>query len=418
MSLFLALALNAAVAQQPPTPPIEPVPAVEPVPDVDVEIDITLEDEVDRVVEEALEDALEGLAEGEIELSRASRLLADQRVEVKGSANDLFVLAQDARLRAPVGDNAFVLAQDVSVDAPLSGDAYAMGESIEFDAPVAGDIYAMGGRIEILEGAAVNGNVNLMAGEVVIRAPIAGDVSIQAGRVELAAPIAGDLTLEVGEVVVEGDAAVAGSLDYAAPESNAALEQVTLGDVTYTVQEIEPEGVDTAVAEIEVQEEEGSSILVDTLWWGGMRGWGFFTKLLVGFVLLAIGGRPLANIGREIAANPGKSLGIGFIAACVLPVASTVAIVTVVPFPLGLLGFAALGILAYVGQIFAAQAVGDFLLKRVQPDAVGSPYLSLAVGLVPLIALCALPWLGNLAWLGFTCAGIGGLWSVTRGARA
>ncbi len=404
MSLLLALTLSPALAQEVPTPPAPPAP---------------VEDAVEEAVEEA-EDAVEAAVEeaedAEDTVHRAARMLADQRVEVKGGANDLFVLAQDARLRAPVDDNAFVLAQDVSIDAPMSGDVYAMGESVEIDAPVVGDVYAMGGRVEILEGGAVSGNVIVAAGEVVLRAPIAGDVSIQSGHVELAAPIAGDVELEVGEVVVGSGATIAGSLDYASPQRNAELERRVSGDVTHTIKEVEPEEFDTALEDLHVEEEE-SSILADTLWWGGMRGWGFLTKLLVGFVLLVVGGNRMASVGRQVAANPGKSLGIGFIAACVLPMASFVAIATVVPFPLGLLGFATFGILAYVGQIFAAQAVGDFLLKRFQPDAIGSPYLSLAIGLVPLIALCALPWLGNLAWLAFTCAGIGGLWSVLRGAE-
>ena len=116
-----------------------------------------------------------------------------------------------------------------------------------------------------------------------------------------------------------------------------------------------------------------------------------------------------AGVGRELADRPGASLGLGFVAACVLPVASTLALVTIVPFPLGILGWTAFFVLLYVAQLFAAQAVGDAILKRARPEAVGSPYVSLAVGLVPLVLLVAVPWVGSLAWVLATLAGLGAL---------
>jgi len=334
---------------------------------------------------------------------------ADQRVVIEEPASDLFLMGQDVSLRGGVGDNAFVLAQSLDVTSPVAGDLFAMGEDLVIADVITGDVYAMGETVRIKPGARVLGSLTIAAGELIIEGPIAGDVSGQVGRVVLAAPIAGDVQLQAGEIAVESGAAIGGDLDYVAGARAADLEAVVGGDIDFE------EGHDEIEIEIEAPvEEESGSMLGSIVWWGTMRGWGFLTKLLVGCVLLLIGGERMAAVGRRVVSHPGQSLGVGFITLCVLPVASTLALLTVVPFPLGLLGFAALGGLLYVSQIFAAQALGDALLRLIQPDAIGSPYLSLAIGLVPLIALCSLPWLGTFAWMGATIVGTGALWSVIR----
>ena len=343
-----------------------------------------------------------------------TRWLADQRVVVDEPSNDLFLMAQEVAVRAGVSDNAFVMAQNVEVESTVAGDLFVMGERIRIDEAVSGDVYAMGAEVQVTPSGSIAGNLVVTSGELRLEGPVAGDVEIDVGRFELASPIAGDLDLSAGEIAVRDGAALAGNLDYASGERSPTLEALALGEVEYTEKEVSDVEIDIEL-DLEEEVEEEAGLLSTVMWWSGMRGWGFFTKLLVGCVLFLIGGERIAAVGRRAASHPGESLGMGFIAACVLPVASFVALIMIVPFPLGLLGFAVLGMLLYVGQIFAAQAIGERILQRFQPDAVGSPYLSLAVGLVPLILLCAVPWFGNLAWLAATVTGIGALWAVLRG---
>jgi hypothetical protein len=148
-----------------------------------------------------------------------------------------------------------------------------------------------------------------------------------------------------------------------------------------------------------------------------MRTWGWLTKFMVGALLLFVGGERVAAVGRRIVSHPGQALGLGFVTACVLPTASLLALAFVVPFPLGVLGFTAFAVALYVGQLFAAHAAGDAILRQLRPGAVGAPLLSLAVGLVPLILLGAIPWIGGLVWLVATLAGLGAVVATVRDAR-
>ena len=312
------------------------------------------------------------------------------------------------------GDNAFVMGGDVEVLAPVHGDLFAMGGQLTVDAPVHGDVYVTGGEVALGPRAAIDGHLYVAAGQVDLQGAVAGDAHVGSGQLTLDAPIHGDLSAEVGQLVLGDRAAVAGDVELVSPDVPARLQAVTGGEVSW---EAPPEPQEHDGARVVVADppaEEGWSVVSEVLWWGGFRMWGYLTKLTVGSVLLLLGGRALAGAGRTLVSDPARSLGAGFLVLCVLPVASTMALLTVIPFPLGLVGWALFAVLLYVAQLFAAQAAGDALLRRFRPDAWGSPILSLAVGLVPLVVLTSLPWFGPTAWLVATLFGAGALWLQLR----
>jgi cytoskeletal protein CcmA (bactofilin family) len=324
---------------------------------------------------------------------------------------DLFGAGGEVRVLAAVGDNAFLTGGDVSVEAPIDGDLFVAGGTLTVDAAVDGDVYVVGGEVELSSAAAVAGHVFALGGDVTIDGPVAGSLQVGSGHVVLGGPIGGDVQLEAGEIVVGRGASIGGDLTYTTPTRLPELEAIVAGSVEHVQT---PDEDEQAAALVEEQEEEESSWLSQLVWWSAFRVWGYGTKLVVGVLLLLLGGAALGRTARKVVERPAESLGLGFVVVSVLPVVSTIALVTVVPFPLGLLGWSMLVIGLYVGQLFAAQALGDLILKRFRPDAWGSPVLSLAVGLVPLVLLTSLPWLGKLVWLVATLFGLGALWLQVR----
>jgi len=337
---------------------------------------------------------------------------ADERLTVDSEANDLFAMGQELSIAAPISDNLFGMAQWLDVEHAIGGDAMLMGERVRLSAPVSGDVYAVAKRLEIEPGAAIGGHLHAFAAEVILEGPVGGDVQITGGKVELAAAIGGDANLTVHNVEVGDGAAVGGTLRYQASDRFEALEAVVGGDVFF--EEVVPEPAHRAEWDLEEETEERGSLLGDMLWSGLWMAWSYVSKLIVGVVLLALGGAATARVGHALLEEPGKAVGLGFVIASVVPVASLLAFVTILPIPLGVVGFSVWGIALYLGSIFAALAVGELLLQRIQPGAIGSPYVSLAVGLVPLVFVFAIPWLGTIAWLGVTLAGIGAAWVVVQ----
>jgi len=339
----------------------------------------------------------------------APRFLGDGELSVDEPSGDLFGMGGAVSVLADVGDNAFLMGGEVSVDAPVHGDLFAMGGQLIVDAPVHGDVYITGGEVRLTELARVDGHVHAAGGEVFVGGAVGGGMSVGAGQLTLDAPIAGDLEIEVGELRLGQHATVAGDVEAVTPTEPTALAAVTAGDFHWE-EPAEPEVSAPAAPEPEAE----AGFVSTAMWWGAMRGWGYLTKLLVGAVLLLLGGRALGGIGRRVVADPARSLGMGFLVVSVLPIASTMALMAVIPFPLGLVGWSLFALLLYVAQLAAAQALGDWLLKRFRPEAWGSPILSLAVGLVPLVVLTGLPWLGTTFWLVATLFGAGAAWLQLR----
>jgi cytoskeletal protein CcmA (bactofilin family) len=329
----------------------------------------------------------------------------DVVVESDGPAEDLFLMGQQVTVGHPVADNTFLMSQIAMVQAPVQGDLLAMAEIVRIDAPVGGDVYALGKQVVLTEKGAIGGHLYARAAEVRLEGPVGGDVSVGAGELVLAGPVAGDVWAEVGVLKLSGGS-VGGDLAYAAPTSVDGLESLVAGTVTFTQQlELDEE------AEVEPAP---PSVLSRVVSWTLWTGWTYGSLLLVGFVFLGLGGEPAGRVARVLGEQPARALGVGFVVMSVLPVASLVAMALILPLPLGVLGLLVLAVALYAGQLFAAQALGDQIVRTLQPGALGNPYISMAVGLVPLVLLGLLPWLGTLVWLAATLAGVGGLWMGLR----
>lgn len=333
-----------------------------------------------------------------------TRFVRGPALEITEPSSDVFAFAQSIDLQSPVGDNAFLFAQSATVDSPVNGDVLAMAQVVRIDAPVAGDVYAMAERVEITGGGAVAGNVYVGAGTLVVAGPVGGELQAGAGEVRLDAPIGGNVSLDVGSLVFGSDALIGGDLTYESANFVDA-DRVVEGEIVWTEVAIEAE---------EPVDEPEPGLFSRVFWWFGWTTWSYLAHLVVGLVLLTLGGSAVGRVGRVLLQQPGRSLGLGFVALIVVPIASMIAMALVIPLPLGLLALMVFLALLYAAQVFTAQALGDQILRRFQPGAIGSPAVSMAVGLAPIVLLASLPWIGTLVWLVATCFGIGAVWTALR----
>lgn len=335
---------------------------------------------------------------------------ADQTVTIDAPVDDLFAFAQDVQIQALVQDNAFTLAQRIRLEPgeEVAGDLYAMSETTEIRGRVRGDLYAMSGAVLLAEEAQVDGHVFVGAGQVKLEGAVGGNIEGGGGEILLDGPVGGDVRLDAGSLALGSDAALAGDLTYTSAHEASIDERASVAGRT-TFELVEEDDLELTI------EEEPSLLgrmFGETLW----LGWTYLGALSVGFAGLFLMGPAASRPARALLARPGPALGLGFVVACVLPVASMMAIATIVPLPLGVIGLVAWAVGMYLAKIVAGQALGDAMLTRIQPGSVGSPYVSLAVGLLVLSVAMALPYVGTLVWIAAVVAGLGGMWAAFRGA--
>lgn len=324
-----------------------------------------------------------------------------ERLGGKLRAGDQVVVAADETVRGDL----IASAGEVRVDGVVDGDLVVVGGQIDVNGQVTGDLLAAGGAVFV--GGVVDGDVRATAGQTEIAGEVGEDVVVGAGEVRLtpASAVAGDVMLWTGQARLDGP--VAGSVvgaagDYRATGSVGGVEDVRIGEPA-TAPTVAERGLSAA----------GS----------------FIGLLLVGGLLIAVAPIVVRDSEARLRQRPWASLGVGAgglvgggVAAVVVMV---VAVVLAVLFGIanigtlaaasvlgGLLLAALIGFGLFVGVAFLAHlVVGLWLGRLVLGDAaeVSRWHLfgALALGVLVVSLLRAVPFLGPLVTLAVVLVGLG-----------
>lgn len=376
--------------------------------------------------------------------------------EVKG--DDVIVAAGTFRLEGTIRGDLIVAGGAITV-APggvVEGDLIAGGRSIVIegqvldDARIAGAVLSVGERavigddligagqsLETRAGSSIRGELVFGGGQALLAGIVAQGARIGAGALELRGRIGGHLVATVGKsgqappfsplaflpdlppmpvvppgLTVREGARVDGNLRYTSEEEVAIPAGVVGGEVVHRTPEQAPE-----------QPAPGKRAL-DTV-----RSLG--ALLVVGLLLLWLAPALVQGGAAVLRSRPGASLGWGLIAlfaSLFVPLAIVLATV-LIAVVLGLLslgGLTALAILGgiaalfvyvlalvlvavYVSKVVAAFLAGRLLLARVKPEWAQGRVAPLLVGVLLLVLLGAVPFLGRLIHLLAVLAGLGAL---------
>jgi cytoskeletal protein CcmA (bactofilin family) len=370
------------------------------------------------------------------------------------AGDDLYMLPDD---ETRTGDH-YVGAKKVNVLGTLEGDLVAVGETVEIHGTVTGDVFAAGSILMVsgnigdstrLAGSqiTVSGTIEgdlLIAASVISISPgarVSGDVVLFGGQINVDGEIEGTLRTNGAEVLFSGSAGkdflgTAGQISLLGTVGrNVKLRADTLkmgpsarvdGDLEYTAREpVEGlEGMGVVVGTIEYHKQEEKEPKEDedegmTLGWVFRRFLLFLAALLTGFVLLRLFPTQAARAGATVGRDPLPSFGVGFVLAIVLPVAVVIVCLFVITIPLAFITFLLYVIGIYLAKYPVALWIGRSTLQ-LAGMAEPSPYLSLTIGLVPLLVLFQLPYLGWFAWFVTIFLGMGSIFLAiqSRGGAA
>jgi hypothetical protein len=279
---------------------------------------------------------------------------------VEGSAA---CFAQTVRVTGAVAKNLLAAVQEARVvrDAQIHGDFVAFAATAISEGAIARGIRVFSGRAQI--DGSVGRNVDFYGRNL---------------EIGTAAKINGDVNAHVGN---RNDVRVAGSVG---------------GQVNTIPPQARPADSFGAAA---------AGVLIWELVW-------LAAAFLTGIVLLRAA--PQLVDGAAAAINGGwPTLGLGFVALVVTPAALLLLLITVVGIPVALTGAALFLFGLYAAKIVVAIWIGG----RVLPAA--RPALGLLAGLTIVTVVLAIPFLGWLARLVVSCAGLGALaWTARRWLRS
>ncbi|HEY3246805.1 MAG TPA: polymer-forming cytoskeletal protein, partial [bacterium] len=223
------------------------------------------------------------------------------------------------------------------------------------------------------------------------------------GPVTLGGTIAGNVRVEADTLVVLPSARITGKLTYTASrEADIQPGAEIRGGIERTVR--------PAAARRAARPLSGFAVwraLLEFVW-----------LLVLGIVALAFSTRGVLTVVDRISRRFWPALLTGFVLCVVVPVAIVLSFVTVIGIPVG--GVALLLYLAtlYPAKVFTAAWIGDWAMNRLQPGNPNrSPYMEMLVGVLIVVVLISLPFVGWAFRAVALLVGFGALWTQVWSAR-
>jgi cytoskeletal protein CcmA (bactofilin family) len=333
---------------------------------------------------------------------------------------DRFAAGSSVTIDQPVPGDLFAAGGAIDVDEAVGGDAVIAGGTIRVGAPVGQDLYLSGGRlnvaapvtrnariaggdVQIGPKARIAGNVSVAGGEIRIEGPIGGYLQVGAGHVYLDSTVAGDVHVGAGSVELGPNARVAGRLRYA---SRKELEKSPQAQVQGGIERMPLPQRGRKAGEHA----------------GGAFHWIWSAGLIV---LAAFLTALFPNLGLGTAATVRTrwpwSLLVGFIALVCIPAGIVIAMITVVGIPLALTALALYLALLILGYAASGSAAGLAVLQRWQPARASQRLVRVlfaALGMLVVVLLASIPWVGGLVVVAAMLLGVGALLQQLERSRA
>jgi anti-sigma factor RsiW len=300
-----------------------------------------------------------------------------ERVAIRGEVEgSVFTVGRELELRGTIADNLVALGHQIAIDGTVGASAYLGGERL-----------AVGPGGRIVRDAFLGGERVRVEGEV------ARDFNSFGERIEIEGEVGRDVELRAERVSVLPGARVGGNLLAYLPERDH-LEVA--------------EGAVIAGAS-QAEELEGHEHTI----WSRYRDGRFYTWTAVGFVASFLIGLILHTLapswfaGRiETGRDFFESLGLGVAFAVLGPLALVLLALTIVGIPAAVIGLGAWAACLYFGAVAAAALIGRSLVKP-QGDSLREFGMALCVGLVVVVLLRNLPFVGAAAGWVIALVGVG-----------
>jgi cytoskeletal protein CcmA (bactofilin family) len=307
---------------------------------------------------------------------------------------DLVALTERLTLRGEVRGNLVAVAEELDLRGAVEGSLLAGCEQAAVSGEVKGDAYVAGETFSLAREGRIGRDATLVADEVVLEGALGRDANaLFAGRVEVRGSVGRDLGARAERVVLLPGARLGGDVEAALP------------------------------AGVEVERSPGAEVAgaVRTRRREAGRGFGlrrFREPRLYAWMLLQIGAGFVLGMLLHLLA-PGilavraerprdllRAVGVGIATLVAAPLALLVAAVTVVGIPVALIGLGVLLTSLYVALVAVAALVGSALV-RPRAGSRSSFGAALAAGLVVLVALTHLPFLGGALRVVAVVTGLG-----------
>ncbi len=324
--------------------------------------------------------------------------------------------------------NLYVAGNMVKIDGHVTGDVIAAGQNITIEGVVDGDVIGFAQAITV--NGEVKGSVRVFGQNINLNGTVGRNVNTFGSNINVGSASQIDMDLMTFGAWGNFDGLVKGSLhgglaqaningkvgqnvdlnlESNSPKANLVLgpEAVIGGNLKYV-----------SPAEAEITNPGAISGTVDyqaarqkTTNWSEEFMNKFFelgSLILIGLVLLGLKKKSFTAVSEIMKQKPWASLLLGLAVLVVTPIVMIILLITVIGIPLALLLLAVYLILVGVAAIYSAYYLGLLVADGLNKKPI-NPFVALIVGLLILVILSAIPFIGGLFSFLFILFGLGAL---------
>jgi len=326
---------------------------------------------------------------------------------LKPVAADLIAAGGRVSVEAPVGADAALAAGSVEVRAPIGADLRAAGGAVTILSDIGADLVATGGNVRIEDGVRIGGSAWMAGNEVRLGGTVGQQALLYGQDIVIAAEIGGDARVVGQHIELAPQTRIGGNLYYSSARPPAGLETARIAG---------------RVVRLDSRQQREAE--------HGGPGVGWLlpiflaSMLLFGVVLHLLFPRAVTGVAQTLRNHPWRSLALGFALLFTVPPLAVLAMASVVGLPLGfamLLLYPLLLLLGYLATAFFLSLRASSAAGRAEEPGIGRQTLFLALALLVLGLLLAIPFVGPLVLLLATVAGAGALaawaWFALHPAR-
>jgi cytoskeletal protein CcmA (bactofilin family) len=300
-------------------------------------------------------------------------------VEISGTINgDLYASGGQVVIDGTVNGDVLVAGGRVSLSGTVSQDVRAAGGQVTISGNVGRNLTVAGGQVELASSSVLGGGLVAAGGNVDLSAPLTGAVKVAAGTLIVTNRVGGNLDAAVGTLRIASRADIQGDVNYWSGREASVSEGARIrGKIVRNVPPERPRLFPGA--------------FFAWLWFVSIN---FISTLILGLLSVRFLPSFHQSVVTTLSERPWTSLGIGFVAAIVLPVVGILLLATVVAIPIAIILLTAFCIMLYWARIYAIGRIGEFILARLRPAS--SRAFAFVLGLFVYYLLAIIPVIG---WL-------------------
>lgn len=326
-----------------------------------------------------------------------------ETVEVDGNVTgDLIAIGRRVSIRGRVGGQLITAAQSVTIDGEVDGGVIGFAESLGVSSPrIARNLYGFAATVNLSERTAIGQNAVMFAQRLDVDGSIGRDVLGFGETLEIGSTVGRSVTFFGNRIAVLAPARIAADVGIHVPSE----DHITISPSAVIGGEITKDF--ETIKEDREEHSFGGAVVLQLL--------RFAAAFVTGLIVLAI----VPGLRRVVIDSPGSALtagGIGLVTLVAAPIIALLTAVTVIGIPLAVVAFMLWAVGIYLAKVVVAHVIGARLV-----DAAGTPRhysVALAAGLLAVIAVVNVPFIGGLLNFVLTVCGLGllvvFLWRAAR----